>query len=284
MTAQKIRLPDFIVIGEQKCGTGWIRDRLREHPGVFMPPGEVKFFSHKANFDRGLAHYAKVFAAAREELVGEKSPEYFWQNSGVEALNPDVFGLIRQTLPEARIVLVLRDPVARAVSALLHHVRHRGRRIHPDLLKTQTADDILLSGRYDFSHLGIVERGYYADRLEQAMDVFGDRLQVLVFERDVLADPGAGLDAICDHIGAPRWDGFSYNQNEKSAKPSYRAMWLSYHLPVLRPLFRTADFSTPMKPTLSPAFRGKMADLYRSDVQRVETLLDSPLIGTWWLK
>ncbi len=284
MTTRPVKLPDFLVIGEQKCGTGWIRDRLRQHPQIFMAPGEVKFFSHRANFKRGLGYYAKQFASAKETVIGEKSPEYFWQNSKIEALNQDIFGLIQDSLPEAKIILVLRDPVERAVSALMHHIRHRGRRIHPNLLKTQTLDELLLTNRYDFSHLGIVERGFYADRLQQAQTIFGDRLQVLVFERDVLADPIAGLNNICEHIGVQGWDGFHYARNEKAAKPSYETMWLSYYFPILRPVLRTISLGIPVKPTSSPEFRKKMADHYRSDVQRVETLLGFPLIGVWWFK
>lgn len=284
MTEANHKLPSFVVIGEQKCGTGWIRDRLREHPGVFMAPGEINFFSHESNWSRGLASYAKVFAGATQDVVGEKSPEYFWQNSGVAGRNQDIFGLLKQTLPDARIILILRDPVARAVSALLHHVRHRGRRIHPRLLRTHTADDLLLSGEHDFSHLGIVERGFYADRLEQAMALFGSRLKVMIFERDILADPKAGLQDICDHIGAPDFDGFSYERNEKAAKPSYQAMLLSYHVPVLRPVIRALDIWPPLKPTLSPRFGDRMAEVYRTDVEHVEALVGDRLIGKWWMK
>lgn len=284
MQSEAPKLPDFLIIGEQKCGTGWIRDRLREHPDVFLPPRELKFFSHKANYAKGIQHYAKHFSSATQPVIGEKSPEYFWPNSGLADLNKDIFGLINQNLPEARIVLVLRDPVARAVSAVLHHVRHRGRRIHPDLLKNLTLDDLLLSGRHDFRHLGILERGYYAERLGQAIKAFGDRLHVMLFERDILGDPKSGLATLCDHIGVSHWDGFSYERNEKADKPSYRAMWLSYHLPVARPLIRAIDIWPALKPTMTPQFRNRMAELYRNDVKHVEALLDSRLDGTWWLK
>jgi len=279
-----LKLPSFLVIGEQKCGTGWIRDRLREHPDVFMADKEIKFFSHKANYAKGLPHYARVFASATQEVVGEKSPEYFWQNSGQDALHDDIFGLIDQTLPEARITLVLRDPIARAVSALQHHVEHRGRRIHPTVVKTQSVEDILFSGRYDLDHLGILQRSYYAERLQEAMSVFGDRLKVLIFERDIVDDPKGGLDAICDHIGAPRWDEFNYKQNDKAGKPSYPVMWMSYYAPVLRPVFRAVDVWQPLKVKATPALRERMTEMYRADVERVETLLNSPLIGKWWMK
>ena len=284
MATAKQKLPNFIILGEQKCGTGWLRDMLVTHPDVFMALNEVKFFSHKANYSRGIAHYAKVFAKAKQGIIGEKSPEYFWQHSGQAELNQDIFGLIDEALPEVKVVVVLRDPVARAFSALQHHVEHRGRRIHPNLLKRHTLDQLLFSGKFDLSHLGILERGYYANRIESAMSIFGDRLTVLVFERDIVANPRAGLQKICDHIGAPRWNGFEYSRNDKAAKPSFPAIWASYYLPYLRPLIRAADIFEPMKLTPTPELRKKVADVYRPDVTRLESLLGLKLNGEWWLK
>lgn len=275
-------LPTFIVLGEQKCGTGWIRDRLREHPGLYMAPREVNFFNRKTLYAKGLGHYARTFAPGVDRPVrGEKSPEYFWQRSGLERYNQDIFGLIDAALPEARVVVVLRDPVARAVSALLHHTRHSGRRIHPRVLKENTVSEILLSGRYDYSHLGILERGFYADRLAEAQRVFGERLLVMVLEEDIIGDPRGGLARLLDHIGAAPFDGFSYASNEKSGKPSYEVMWLSHYLVPFRPLIRRLD--------VWPAFRARMgpncADLlwarYAPDVARVEQLLDRPLEPVW---
>lgn len=273
-------LPSFLIIGEQKCGTGWLRDRLLEHPDVFIAPKEVNFFSHKSNFERGITNYAKAFEHPTREVRGEKSPEYFWQNSGREDYNQDIFGLINEALPEARILLSLRSPVERAISALLHHVRHRGRRIHPSLVNNKPASEFILSANYDLSHLGILERGFYADRVAKAIDIFGDRLKILIFEDDIVANPEKGLEKICLHIGVGMYDGFSFHSNAKSVKPSYLATWISYYAPVLRPLIRKLDFGSPFRLNTTEACRKALWDCYFEDVKQLEVILGKgPLFG-----
>lgn len=267
-------LPTFIVIGEQKCGTGWIRDRLREHPAVFMAPKELNFFNREAELARGIGHYARHFAGANAPIVGEKSPEYFWQRSGAPGYVQDIFGAIGQALPEVRLILVLRSPVDRAISALLHHARHRGRRIDPRILRDHAVSEILLSGRFDLARLGILERGFYHDRVEEALLRFGDRLQILFFEEDVVADPQSGLRKICRHIGAPDFEGFRYRQNEKVEKPSYLAMQISYNFEFLRPLIRRLDGGEPFRPRVTEDCRTALWEHYANDIDRLERLLN----------
>ena len=277
-------LPNFLVLGEQKCGTGWVRDMLLEHPDVFIASKELKFFSHKSKYARGIQSYSRHFKGVRQSVIGEKSPEYFWQHSGVKELNQDVFGLINSELPEAKLILILRDPVNRAISALQHHVEHRGRRIHPSTVYKEKLEDVFYSGQYDLDNLGVLQRSFYADRVEEAMRVFGDRLKIYLFERDVVKYPVQGLNSMCAHIGAPLWSGFRYNHNVKEAKPSYQVMLLSYYIPVLRPVFRKLDVWAPFKIKPSQQLRERMNSIYLPDVERVEGLLGTKLIGEWWLK
>ena len=61
-------------------------------------------------------------------------------------------------------------------------------------------------------------------------------------------------------------------------------MWLSYHVPVLRPAIRAADVFEPLKPRRSPEFSERLGARYKADVARVEALLKCSLAGEWWLK
>ncbi len=101
-------LPNFFLIGPTKSGTTSLYHYLGQHPDIFMPAEKEPFyFSHY--FPRGLDWYEPVFtAAAGEKRVGEASTTYFASDSAP--------GRIRKTLPEAKLVFVLRDPVDRAWS------------------------------------------------------------------------------------------------------------------------------------------------------------------------
>lgn len=109
------RFPDFLGIGAQKGGTTSLHRLLETHPGVFLPPEkEVHYFSKR--FALGPDWYAARFAAAcSRQRCGEITPYYLF--------HPEAPGRIHALLPEARLIVLLRDPVERALSQYFHSRR-----------------------------------------------------------------------------------------------------------------------------------------------------------------
>ena len=107
--------PTFIGIGVQKCATSWLHEVLQAHDQVFTSePKEIDFFS--AFYDRGYEWYERHFEpGATQAQRGETSPSYFY--------HPAVPERIRQYNPDAKIIVVFRDPVDRAFSNHLHELR-----------------------------------------------------------------------------------------------------------------------------------------------------------------
>jgi len=157
------RLPDFYVVGHQKCGTTALYLMLRRHPQIFMPDvKEPRFFASdlRSRFAerisapgraRTLEDYLTLFAAAAPgQRIGEASPQYLRSREAPR--------LIAQARPDARIVAILREPASflrsfhlQMVSSnvesrrdlrralALEDARRRGRRIprgchHPEAL------------------------------------------------------------------------------------------------------------------------------------------------------
>ena len=128
-------LPNLLVIGGQKCGSTWLHERLEVHPEIFMSnPKELRFFGHKGKTDseQGLVDYRAHFAAGAEQHYrGESTPAYFWsydENSpwavDLKRSNLRIPPVVRRILgPEVKLILSLRDPVQRAISAFHHHLR-----------------------------------------------------------------------------------------------------------------------------------------------------------------
>jgi Sulfotransferase domain len=126
------RLPDFVVIGVMKAGSTTLFRWLDEHPGVRMPADkEPEFFADDRAWRRGPEWYASLFAGIPAHLTtGEASVAY---------ADPRTAGVVvprlQQTLPDARLVCLLRDPVARLRSHYRHEVlRGRESRTLPDAL------------------------------------------------------------------------------------------------------------------------------------------------------
>ena len=113
-------LPDFLILGAQKAGTTALYSYLRKHPSIIGPSWkEVSYFDR--HYARGPAWYRGNFPnklRTRGALVGEASPSYLFHPLGPRR--------VRELVPEARLVALLRDPVDRALSHY-NHERALGR-------------------------------------------------------------------------------------------------------------------------------------------------------------
>lgn len=196
-------LPDFVIIGAQKAGTTTLYDNLVKHPAVHSCDiKEVHFFD--SNWGKGenwyRAHFAtqreKTGAQARRELwiTGEGSPYYLF--------HPLVAGRMKQVCPQARFIVILRDPVERTYSHYQHEKR-KGR--EPLSFQDALADEEqrlageanrIISGAADTSfphqHYSYKARGHYAEQLEEWFRHF-PREQFLILESTVLNEDFSGV-------------------------------------------------------------------------------------------
>ncbi|KPQ17782.1 MAG: Sulfotransferase domain [Rhodobacteraceae bacterium HLUCCO18] len=177
--------PDFLIIGAEKAGTTWLHDVLRAHPDLFLPDTkELHFFnrfdSNGREIDtyarRGLGWYERHFEAAeRGKPAGEATPLYL--------CDPAAPRRIRRTLPEARFIVLLRDPVSRTWS----HYRMARAKGHI------TEDLATLIDRRDAR---IVGRGLYAAQLDRWFALFPRERFLILFFEQVMAEPQAALTRI----------------------------------------------------------------------------------------
>jgi sulfotransferase family protein len=108
-------LPNLIVIGAAKCGTTSLHEYLDEHPEISMSrEKELHFFVEEKNWSRGLEWYEAQFDASAP-VRGESSPGY-----SVFPLRRGVPERIARTIPGARLVYCVRDPIERIVSHYTH--------------------------------------------------------------------------------------------------------------------------------------------------------------------
>jgi hypothetical protein len=112
------RVPDFFIIGHEKCGTTALDLMLKEHPQIFLPDvKEQRFFAPELRGAKGnrrgldatrphtFERYREVFAAAgAEQLVGEASPQYLRSH--------DAARRIAEVRPDARMIAILREPAS----------------------------------------------------------------------------------------------------------------------------------------------------------------------------
>ena len=268
-------LPNFVIIGAQKAGTTWLHAMLRQHPEVFMPPGELHFFDKEDNYRRGTSWYRQFFDGERDEkAVGEKTPDYLWTGrEGAEGHLPAVHENLHQVLPSARLIAVLRNPVNRAVSAVNHLVRS-GR-----LPPWSNVDELLVgSQRHRVEPHGVIDYGRYHRHLQAYLDLFDrEQLLVLIFEEDVVANPEEGLRKATEFLGVD--SAFSFRGLRERRNPSSvskAGLYLRYYAPFLRPAVRLVERAAsvdsyklhPRQETID-----RLYDIYREENERLYELL-----------
>ena len=196
--------PTFLIIGAQKCGTTWLHEHLRKHPDVFLPvEKELEFFSYQAHLlDAGFDRYLQHFASAdHSAAIGEASASYFWTGTDSQwSVLPDGFqtnipGTVRQYLgDELRLIVTLRNPVERVISAYLHYLAMGELTTETDFAEAM-------------SYGGIVDMGFYARHLRNWLEYYPqEQIKVLTMESDIQTNPVETLNAVCHFLAIENHD------------------------------------------------------------------------------
>lgn len=185
-------LPNFLVISPPKTGSTWLADNLRRHPALFVPPlKELKFFSCFSSW-LGLEWYLDQFADAAGRLKGEASPSY-------AALPDDRVRLVRDLMPDVKLVYLMRDPVARAWSHARHTFVYREGPFAGRSFPLDAVTDA--HWRDGFRHPWLLASGDYLGHLRRWLNVFPRQQMFVGFYEDIARRPEALLRDLFTFLG-----------------------------------------------------------------------------------
>lgn len=285
-------LPNFFVVGAVKSGTTSIYAQLKKHPQVFLPEmKEPHFFSSRLpppdNSEEhcigNLDAYKRLYqGAARFIAIGDMSPSYLWDDTSPER--------IHEACPEAKIVISLRDPVARAYAQYWMDVLMGFRTLS---FEEELKRDISNKDKGYWTTRLYVELGLYCDQVRRYFDTFGrHRVLVVLFETLTTA-PQEFFTQITNHLGLDpiQWAeedlGVAHNAFRLPRFPrAYRilssplARELRHKLlPVSlrRWLQRNTILYETKKPPMNPETRRFLQDAFEPDVSQLEDLLGRKL-------
>ena len=207
----------FLLLGAAKSGTTTLYHMLSRHPRIqFSNPKEPVFF--ELEFEKGLEHYLHTYfqAWSGEPVIGE--------GRVFNLFLPYVPERIHRVLPEARLVVILRDPAWRAYSHWWHRTsRGLERRSFADVVETEIRS--LDAGRSfplkeseaawrtnvlpgalpgetpTLREVPIVEMGYYADQIDRFVGLFGQEALMVLFLEDLRRDLGRTSERLLEHLG-----------------------------------------------------------------------------------
>lgn len=286
-----LNLPNVLIIGSQKCASTWLRDMISQHPDVYAVRPEIHFFDHDSNFSKGIHWYAGFFSSAgTQKVLCEKTPDYIWNNSANFVNEPNdkparIYGLI----PDAKLIVVLRDPVDRALSAW-GHLKKTGK-----IPLSMDINSIFNSGIYSVAEqYGVLSRGMYHKQLQDFLQFFPrNQLKIIYQERDVHDYPRDTLKEVCKFVGIDQ--NFDFEGLDKKANENVTtllgAKFISSSSKTVRFISRQVDKRvfqhTPMKKIpkayFEPEVLRQVEEFYLDDTTKLDQSF-GPVPDSWFIR
>lgn len=293
-------LPNFILIGAAKCGTTSLAYYLDQHPEIFMSPEkEPRFFAQEFHTKcangpvrKGsirplmtLAEYELLFqGVTTEKAIGEASTEYIFFE--------ETPSRIKELIPDAKLIAVLRNPVERAFSAYCYQLR--------DSVETLSFEQALEDEdrrRKEYWRPGWLYRatGYYYQQIARYFELFEpSQLRIYLFEelnrspvemlKDIFVflevDPDFQPDLSRKNISAiPKNVTLNYllsNQSPLAPMKEYMPE------PIKHLLREVKNKNRLPKPELSQDLKKKLLAEYKDDILKLQDLICKDL-SDWLL-
>lgn len=297
-------LPNFLIIGAAKAGTTALHSYLRQHPEIFMPQNkEPGFFVYQNTVPtflgpgddyaapyvvRNIARYQELFHPAKQEkAIGEASTAYLYQPAA--AVN------IKEHIPHAKLIAVLRHPVDRAFSSYLQ-LKRDGRETSSNFAEALEAESDRITKQWNqIWHYR--QMGFYGAQLERYYKIFSHHQIRVYLYNDFQARPVKVLQDMFQFLGVD--DAFIPNMDRRlnvSGLPKHEKLYgfLAHHnifrdfLKRLVPLVLRRRYGIwlqkwPLhKPDLSKDLRLALLEDYHDDILLLQSILQRDLSG--WLK
>lgn len=201
-------LPDFLIAGVPKAGTSALYAALVKHPQLFLPKvKEPKFFlsdgrppDHGGPGDRQTYQehvwrrpdYEALFRDAPAGVVkGEATPFYLHDQAA--------HGRIQRLIPDAKLILILRDPVDRALSNWAHLF---GAGLEPEADFLKACDQEAVRKRRGWASFWLYqELGYYGTQVQHLFEHIPREQVLLMRYRDLRDTPEHALDRVAGFLG-----------------------------------------------------------------------------------
>jgi hypothetical protein len=228
---------NFIVIGAQKSGTTSLRMYLQEHPKINLPYGskEAPFFNIDSEYKKGWDQYlnSNFTNFSKYDFLGKVSPQYMCDFRVPER--------IHETLPEVKLIALLRNPIDRAFSHYKMSVRRDLEKRNFDRIVKESLNpevlaysrSLVISNKESETSCYFVW-GEYGRILSNYLEFFGKDRVLVVFSEHLESQPLSVVNRIIDFIGLKQdfipnniYDRFHVGAKDSALKNLKRNIFLS---------------------------------------------------------
>jgi len=249
-TTNPIRMmPHFMIIGTQKGGTTSLYQYLIQHPCIapiwIKEPHffDIYFYKglpwYRSHFPTTVQQYYSRHIQKHDLITGEASPYYLF--------HPQAAKRVAKTLPKAKLIIILRNPVDRAYSQYQHQTRQEG--VEPLSFEDALANEekrlageeekILTDEKYfsfNHRHYSYLARSKYIEQLPAWMELFPKEQFLILRSEDLYTEPKAVVKQTLDYLNLPsshlsqKYKPFNDAKYTKMA-PETRARLVEYFKP-----------------------------------------------------
>ncbi len=225
-TASLRAVPDYLVVGAQRSGTTAIQTHLRAHPDIRsarLGMKGVHYFDTAR--DRDLDWYRSHYPTrswldfmsrvrGKRPILGEASPYYLFHPAAAERIGAE--------LPNVKVIVLVRNPVERAISHYFHEVRRGDESL--GMAEAFAAESTRLAGEeqrmlddpaynsFNHQHYSYVARGMYASQIRRLQRYVSlDRLLVVESEA-FFTKPAESFRTVLGFLGAREWEPETFPQ------------------------------------------------------------------------
>ena len=290
--------PNFFIVGAAKAGTTSLWMYLKQHPEIYMPPTletkEPSFFCHLYGY-KDFDAYLSLFANAKgKKAIGEASHAYM--------TSPESAAWIHKVYPQAKIIIVLRNPIERAYSLYNWMIREGYEWIYPFEKALIAEEERYISENFKHHNIQYYHNylyfysGLYKEQIKRYLEVFKkEQINIILFD-DLKNDPITITQQIYRFIGVdntfiPKIEVYNKSQIPLSVPMQYfirsklpRYLY-KFRIPAVRRIQRTA-FSTNLllgsyiSRSLQAATRHNLQNRYKANIQETACLIERDL-GIW---
>ena len=255
-------LLDFVVIGAQKSASTWLSKCISLHESITLPIAEYPCFEDEWPFSAGLSeHLNNTYNFGENKIIGIKNNNLLFK--------PESPQLLFDYNPDIKLVVVLRDPVERAISSYFWH-------LWVGMLPIQDINRGMRAVIEERNPL-ILEPGFYGQQLERYFSVFPRENVHIVRYEEVRLDRTKALKDTFQFLGVPY--NFTEEQISFIAKPTvyniYRLLWNNIRNPFIYK--KTQDFYRVL--WVNEANRSVIVKLVNSAVAGIDRLILAPILS-----
>lgn len=295
-------MPNFIILGAAKSGTTALYHYLKQHPQIYLSPiKETEFFAFEGeelNFQgpkdlprlsiTTLEDYQAQFKDVGDETaIGEASPVYLYSSKAPER--------IHNYLPDAKLIVILRDPIERAYSQFLMFIRD-GREPLQNFMQAVDEEDTRIAQNWAWGW-HYLQLGLYHQQLKRYFERYPqEKIKIYLYE-ELKSNSAGVLKDIFDYLEVD--DTFIPNTSVKhniSGIPQNKLIqsWL-YEKNIIKKIvkpflpeklrkdifIKLKKKQTLRKPELSSEVRQPLLPFFQEDILRLQELIGKDLSG--WL-